>query len=122
MVCADIEKGTFMETAAISKMVATRQPYKQWLAGSLRRLSDLGESTFLNEPMYDAATMLKMQAAIGGWVVGVDASVIPSAYAFALRTGGGWEGGRGAAAIMLRIQAAVSGWVGGWMDGSPSSA
>lgn len=54
-----------METAAISKMVATRQPYKEWLEQSLRRLSDLGESTFLNEPMYDSSTTLRMQAAIG---------------------------------------------------------
>ncbi|KAG2493454.1 hypothetical protein HYH03_008271 [Edaphochlamys debaryana] len=65
MVCADLEKGSFMETGAISKMVATRKPYKEWLAASLRRLSDLGESTFLNEPMYDAATMLRLQSAIG---------------------------------------------------------
>ncbi|PNH05784.1 Ferredoxin-dependent glutamate synthase, chloroplastic [Tetrabaena socialis] len=65
MVCADLEKGTFMETGAISKMVAARHPYKQWLTQSLRRLSDLGESTFLNEPMYDAATMLRLQASIG---------------------------------------------------------
>lgn len=65
MVCADLTNATFKETAAISKDAASRQPYKQWLAASLRRLSDLGESTFLNEPMYDAATMLRMQSAIG---------------------------------------------------------
>ncbi|GLC45038.1 Ferredoxin-dependent glutamate synthase 1, chloroplastic/mitochondrial [Pleodorina starrii] len=65
MVCADLEKATFMETGAISKMVATRQPYKEWLQKGLRRLADLGESTFLNEPMYDSATMLRLQAAIG---------------------------------------------------------
>ncbi len=65
MVCADLEHGTFMETAGISKMVATRQPYKEWLQKGLRRLSDLGESTYLNEPMYEAAIMLRMQAAIG---------------------------------------------------------
>ncbi|KAG2445645.1 hypothetical protein HXX76_000255 [Chlamydomonas incerta] len=65
MVCADLEKGIFSETSAISKLVAGRKPYKQWLAASLRRLTDLGESTFLNEPMYDAATMLRLQSAIG---------------------------------------------------------
>ncbi|GIL47362.1 hypothetical protein Vafri_4198, partial [Volvox africanus] len=65
MVCADLEKATFMETGAISKMVASRQPYGEWLKQCLRRLSDLGESTYLNEPMYDSATMLRMQAAIG---------------------------------------------------------
>lgn len=69
MVCADLEKGIFSETSAISKLVAGRKPYKEWLAASLRRLTDLGESTFLNEPMYDAATMLRLQSAIGGcWV------------------------------------------------------
>ncbi|GIL70387.1 hypothetical protein Vretimale_3573 [Volvox reticuliferus] len=65
MVCADLEKATFMETGAISKMVASSKPYSEWLKQCLRRLSDLGESTYLNEPMYDSATMLRLQAAIG---------------------------------------------------------
>ncbi len=37
----------FFENADISRSIATRHPYKQWLKSSLRKLSDLGESTFL---------------------------------------------------------------------------
>jgi glutamate synthase (ferredoxin) len=82
MVCADLTKATFMETGAISKEIATRKPYKEWLASSLRRLSDLGESTFLNEPMYDAATLLRMQSSIGEGGRGAWARAAAAAYTF----------------------------------------
>ncbi|KAJ9505421.1 hypothetical protein QJQ45_026361 [Haematococcus lacustris] len=65
MVVADFSSGTFYENADISRAVATRLPYKQFLAASLRRLSDMGESSFLSSPTLDAATLLKLQAASG---------------------------------------------------------
>ncbi len=65
MVLADLTSGSFFGNAEVSRAAATRAPYKQWLAASLRPLSALGESTFLNEPTLDAATLLKLQAASG---------------------------------------------------------
>lgn len=65
MVVADLTTGVFMETDAISKELATKHDYSAWLAQSLRPLSAVGPSTFLSEPMHDAATVLRMQAANG---------------------------------------------------------
>ncbi|MEW5312720.1 MAG: hypothetical protein WDW38_004333 [Sanguina aurantia] len=65
MVVADLTTGVFMETDAISKELATKHDYSAWLAQSLRPLSAVGPSTFLAEPMHDAATVLRMQAANG---------------------------------------------------------
>jgi glutamate synthase (ferredoxin) len=61
MVVADLENGEFLNNSAVSKMVATKKPYKQWLKGQLRRLRDLGESTFIKEATMDNATLLKLQ-------------------------------------------------------------
>lgn len=65
MVCADLETGAFAETASIGKHFAQQKPYSEWLKKSLRTLSDLGESTFMSEPMYDPSTLLRLQAATG---------------------------------------------------------
>lgn len=65
MVCADLSDGSFSENAAISKAVATKQPYKEWLGNSLRRLEDISPSSFYSEPTMEAAQMLKLQAANG---------------------------------------------------------
>eukprot|EP00879_Flechtneria_rotunda_P013236 GHRR01013821.1.p1 GENE.GHRR01013821.1~~GHRR01013821.1.p1 ORF type:complete len:818 (+),score=242.98 GHRR01013821.1:285-2456(+) len=65
MVCADLEAGTFAENAAISRAVATKQPYKQWLSQSLRRLEDLSPASYPSKPAMDSATMLRLQAANG---------------------------------------------------------
>ena len=56
-----------MENAAISKSVASEQPYKAWLSTSLRTLADLGPSTIIMEPQMDTAQLLKLQMANGGW-------------------------------------------------------
>ena len=65
MVCADLTDGSFSENAAISREVAAKQPYKQWLEKSLRRLEDISPSSFYTEPVMDAQAMLKLQAANG---------------------------------------------------------
>mmetsp|Transcript_9319 Transcript_9319/g.16479 ORF Transcript_9319/g.16479 Transcript_9319/m.16479 type:complete len:1638 (+) Transcript_9319:28-4941(+) len=65
MVVADLTNAKFYENSAISGEVAKRKPYKEWLTTSLRKLKDLGESTYLTEPTLDAATLLKLQAASG---------------------------------------------------------
>lgn len=61
MVCADLESGTFAENAAISKAMATKQPYKQWVQQSVRRLEDLAPTSFPAEPTMEAARMLRLQ-------------------------------------------------------------
>eukprot|EP00200_Dunaliella_tertiolecta_P000313 CAMPEP_0202365904 /NCGR_PEP_ID=MMETSP1126-20121109/16736_1 /ASSEMBLY_ACC=CAM_ASM_000457 /TAXON_ID=3047 /ORGANISM="Dunaliella tertiolecta, Strain CCMP1320" /LENGTH=1645 /DNA_ID=CAMNT_0048960861 /DNA_START=31 /DNA_END=4971 /DNA_ORIENTATION=+ len=65
MVVADLESGTFMQNAEISRKVASRLPYKEMLQASLRRLSDLGESNFLTDATMDAPTLLRLQGASG---------------------------------------------------------
>jgi len=53
------------ENAAISKAVATKQPYKEWLSQSLRRLEEISPTSYSSEPAMDTASMLKLQAASG---------------------------------------------------------
>lgn len=65
MVCADLEAGTFAENAAISKAVATRQPYKEWVAQSVRRLEDLSPVIYPKEAKMDNATLLRLE--VRGW-------------------------------------------------------
>jgi len=65
MVCADLTDGSFSENAAISREVAAKQPYKQWLEKSLRRLEDISPSSFYTEPVMEAQAMLRLQAANG---------------------------------------------------------
>ena len=38
MVVADLETGKFMENAEVSKAIATKHPYKEWIKGQLRGL------------------------------------------------------------------------------------
>ena len=66
-----------MENADISRVIASRQPYKQWLQASLRRLSELGESSYMTETTLDAPSLLKLQvsglsvaARCGAFVIG----------------------------------------------------
>lgn len=47
MVLADLQTGTFMENDAISRQAAARQPYKEWVAKSIRRLTDIAPGTFI---------------------------------------------------------------------------
>lgn len=42
MVVADLENGVFLDNAEISRQVATKKPYKEWLAGQLRTLKVRG--------------------------------------------------------------------------------
>ncbi|KIY94837.1 glutamate synthase (ferredoxin) [Monoraphidium neglectum] len=65
MVCADLEAGSFSENADISRDVATRRPYKQWVAASVRRLEQLCAGKYPGEPAMEGAKMLRLQAAIG---------------------------------------------------------
>lgn len=65
MVCADLETGSFLENAQISKIVANRAPYKDWLKMSMRRLEDISSGEFKEEAEFDSATLLRMQAANG---------------------------------------------------------
>eukprot|EP00882_Tetradesmus_deserticola_P001840 GHRQ01001973.1.p1 GENE.GHRQ01001973.1~~GHRQ01001973.1.p1 ORF type:complete len:1051 (+),score=503.61 GHRQ01001973.1:46-3198(+) len=64
-VVADLESGEFAETAAISKAVATKQPYQEWVARSVRRLEDLSPLAYPAEAKMDNATLLRLQAANG---------------------------------------------------------
>jgi hypothetical protein len=66
----DLEDGSFRENAAISKAVATKRPYKQWVKSAVRKLDTMGVSSFVQEPVMDAGHMLRLQAANGarpGW-------------------------------------------------------
>ncbi|KAF5828828.1 hypothetical protein DUNSADRAFT_16998 [Dunaliella salina] len=65
MVVADLEEGSFMQNAEISRRVASRLPYKEMLQASLRRLSELGESTFLTDSTMDTPMLLRLQGASG---------------------------------------------------------
>jgi glutamate synthase (ferredoxin) len=67
MVYADLEQGTFRENADISRAIATKRPYKEWVAASLRRLEEISPANqaVLSEPLLDPATMLRLQAATG---------------------------------------------------------
>lgn len=51
----------FLENAECVRQIAQRLPYKDMLKASVRKMSDLGESTFPAEPTMDAATLLKLQ-------------------------------------------------------------
>jgi hypothetical protein len=53
------------ENAAISKAIATKQPYKEWLANSLRRLEEISPASYAAEAAMDTAAMLRLQAASG---------------------------------------------------------
>jgi hypothetical protein len=61
MVCADLEAGSFSENADISRDVATRRPYKQWVAASVRRLEQLCAGKYPGEPAMEGAKMLRLQ-------------------------------------------------------------
>jgi len=41
MVVADLETSSFAENAAVSKAIATKHPYKEWVAQSVRRLEEI---------------------------------------------------------------------------------
>ncbi len=64
-VLADLEKGAFSENAAISKAVASKKPYQQWVKDSVRKLDAMGVSSFIQEPVMEASKMLRLQAASG---------------------------------------------------------
>lgn len=58
------------ENAAISKAIATKHPYKEWLAQSLRRLETLSPAAYRDAPVLDSATLLRLQ--VGEWGCGCD--------------------------------------------------
>lgn len=61
MVCADLVTGVFAENAAISRAIATRQPYKEWLSASLRRIEQLCPPSYPAEAVMEPAQMLRLQ-------------------------------------------------------------
>jgi len=65
MVCADLLNGTFKENTAIAKEVATKKPYKDWLAECARHLSELNASKVEADCKMDAADCLKLQSTVG---------------------------------------------------------
>ena len=65
MVVADLQSAQFFGNDDISRDIATRAPYKEWLSASLRPLSALGEATWLSGATMEAAQLLKLQAASG---------------------------------------------------------
>ncbi|KAI8464547.1 MAG: ferredoxin-dependent glutamate synthase [Monoraphidium minutum] len=65
MVLADLEAGSFSENAAVSRDVAARRPYKEWVAKSVRRLEALCGGKWPGAPAMESARMLRLQAAIG---------------------------------------------------------
>lgn len=56
---------TAAENAAISKAIATKQPYKEWLSQSLRRLEEISPASYASEAAMDTSAMLRLQAASG---------------------------------------------------------
>ena len=61
MVCADLEAGSFQENIDIAREVADRHPYGSWIKDESRRLEELGDGQFTNEPIMSAADTLKLQ-------------------------------------------------------------
>jgi hypothetical protein len=59
-----IPAGVFAENAAISKAIATKQPYKEWVAKSVRRLEDLSPVAYPAEAKMDNATLLRLQVCV----------------------------------------------------------
>ena len=71
MVLADLSAGTFKTNTDIARAVATKHPYKEWLAKS-NRLESLGASKdFLPAPSLSSADALRLQAANGA-LQGID--------------------------------------------------
>jgi hypothetical protein len=54
----------FAENAAISKAIATKQPYKEWVAQSVRRLEDMSPVAYPAEAKMDNATLLRLQVGV----------------------------------------------------------
>jgi hypothetical protein len=65
MVVADLEHGTFLENDAVSRDVAGRRPYADWVAGSVTRLDALGKASYRTEAAMDASTLLRLQVRVG---------------------------------------------------------
>lgn len=56
--------GAFGENASISKAIATKQPYKEWVAKSVRRLEDMSPVSYPAEAKMENATLLRLQVRI----------------------------------------------------------
>jgi hypothetical protein len=54
----------FAENAAISKAIATKQPYKEWVEKSVRRLEDMSPVAYPAEAKMDNATLLRLQVSM----------------------------------------------------------
>lgn len=65
MVLANLADGTFKTNTQLSKEIAARQPYAEWLAKDTVRLADLQASTYLDAPTLEAGDVLRLQAANG---------------------------------------------------------
>lgn len=50
-----------MQNADVSRKIASRLPYKDMLKASLRKLSDLGESSFMTDATMDTPSLLRLQ-------------------------------------------------------------
>lgn len=63
-VYVDLETGKFMENASIAQEVATKQPYKEWLAQS-KWLKDISPPKFMGETTMESSDLIKLQASHG---------------------------------------------------------
>eukprot|EP00210_Caulerpa_lentillifera_P005313 g5076.t1 len=64
MVYVDLESGSFLEHAEVSRAMATTNPYKQWMSKS-RWLGDLSPEEFISKCTMSAEKLMKLQSANG---------------------------------------------------------
>jgi len=64
MVYVDLESGSFMEHAEVSRAMATTNPYKQWMRNS-RWLANLSPEEFISECTMSSDRLLRLQSANG---------------------------------------------------------
>ncbi len=64
MVCADLVNGTWKTNTEIARDIASIHPYKEWLS-AMPKLSTLGASNFLEEPLMGPSELLRFQTSVG---------------------------------------------------------
>eukprot|EP01025_Chloroclados_australasicus_P037806 TRINITY_DN3866_c0_g1_i1.p1 TRINITY_DN3866_c0_g1~~TRINITY_DN3866_c0_g1_i1.p1 ORF type:complete len:1631 (-),score=271.67 TRINITY_DN3866_c0_g1_i1:306-5198(-) len=65
MVCADLERGIFLENDQIAREVSSKYPFGEWLKHGLRRLEDFNASTIFEDPMMSTVDFILLQSANG---------------------------------------------------------
>eukprot|EP00798_Chlamydomonas_sp_ICE-L_P001365 gene1365-32729_t len=65
MIVADISEGTFMENSEVSRSIAQKNPYKEWVKNSIRPLKALSAPDIPDAPIMQSSDLIKMQCATG---------------------------------------------------------